>query len=133
MQLENPTLLCWQDSETELPSLKARLHAVPPPQTAYSKNNVMTDSTVFGIEKVEIDSDDTALFAFSFDGGKTWKTYLDGRWGLLSEEASGMSKTAVEEIGTDAWAEAAAENQYMVRLTVFEGGYVKRITLYYVN
>ena len=133
MQLENPTLLYWQDSQTELPEITAELHAVPPPQTVFSKNNIMTDSTVFGIEKVGIDSDDTALFAFSFDGGKSWKTYLDGRWGLLSEAASGMSKTAVEEIGTDAWAEAVTDNQYMVRFTLFEGGYVKKIIIYYVN
>lgn len=133
MRIENPVLLCWQDSQSELPMLKAGLKAMPPPQTVYSKNNVMTDSTVFGIEKVEIEADDTALFAFSFDGGGTWKAYLNGRWGELSEETSGMSREAVEEIGTDAWADAVTENQYMVRFTVFEGGYVNRIIIHYVN
>ena len=79
-RLVNPTLLYWQDSDTELPVYKMKLSAVPPVQTIYSKNTEITDSTILGIEKVVIEADDTTLFAFSFDGGETWKAYIEGMW-----------------------------------------------------
>ena len=66
-RLVNPTLYYWQDSDSELPQINANLKAVPPVQMVYSKNTEMNDSTILGIESVDIDSDDNTLFAFSFD------------------------------------------------------------------
>ena len=93
----------------------------------------MNDNTILGIESVEIDSDDNTLFAFSFDGGSTWKAYTDGRWMTLSEETSGMNRESVKAVGTDAWNEAAADRQYKIRFALREGGYVNRITVHYLN
>ena len=132
-RLVNPSLLYWHDSENALPEFQVVLKAVPPVQTLYSKNTEMTDSTILGIEKVEIDADDTTLFAFSFDGGITWKAYIENAWVNLSEETSGMSRETVEAIGTDAWAIANEQMQYMVRFTLIEGGYCKRIIVHYIN
>ena len=132
-RLVNPSLLYWHDSENALPEFQVVLKAVPPVQTLYSKNTEMTDSTILGIEKVEIDADDTTLFAFSFDGGITWKAYIENAWVNLSEETSGMSRETVEAIGTDAWAIANEQMQYMVRFTLIEGGYVNRIIIHYIN
>ena len=110
-RLSNPVLYHWQDSDIELPPIKATIRAIPPVQLVYSKNTEMNDSTILGIESVEIDSDDNTLFAFSFDGGMTWKAYTDGRWMALSEETSGMNRESIKSIGTDAWSEAAADKQ----------------------
>ena len=132
-RLVNPTLLYWQDSDTELPETKMSLVATPPVQVVYSKNNEMIDSTILGIESVEIEADDTTLFAFSFDGGETWKAYIENMWVTLSEETSGMNRETVESIGTDAWNEACAEKQYKIRFTLIEGGYVNRIIVHYLN
>ena len=93
----------------------------------------MNDSTILGIESVEIDSDDNTLFAFSFDGGTTWKAYTDGRWMTLSEETSGMNRESVKAVGTDAWNEAAANRQYKIRFALRESGFVNRITVHYLN
>ena len=132
-RIVNPTLLYWQDSDTELPVYKMKLSAVPPMQTIYSKNTEMTDSTILGIEKVVIEADDTTLFAFSFDGGETWKAYIDGMWVALSEVTSGINRETVEAIGTDAWNEACTDKQYKIRFTLLEGGYVNRIIVHYLN
>lgn len=132
-RLVNPSLLYWHDSGDELPEMIAELKAVPPVQTVYSKNTRMIDSTILGIEKVEIESDDTMLFAFSFDAGQTWKAYIGNAWVNLSEETSGMSRETVEAIGTDAWAIANEQMQYMIRFTLIEGGYCRRIIIHYIN
>ena len=132
-RLINPTLLYWQDSDTELPVFKMSLSAVPPVQVVFSKNNEMIDSTILGIESVEVEADETTLFAFSFDGGETWKAYIDSAWVNLSEETSGMNKETVEAIGTDAWNEACTDKQYKIRFTLIEGGYVNRIIVHYLN
>jgi len=132
-RLVNPTLLYWQDSDTELPVYKMKLSAVPPVQTIYSKNTEMTDSTILGIEKVVIEADDTTLFAFSFDGGETWRAYIEGMWVTLSEVTSGINRETVEAIGTDAWNEACTDKQYKIRFTLLERGYVNRIIVHYLN
>ena len=132
-RLINPTLYYWQDSDSELPQINANLKAVPPVQMIYSKNTEMNDSTILGVESVEIDSDDNTLFAFSFDGGSTWKAYAEGRWVVLSEETSGMNRESIKAIGTDAWNDAVTDRQYKIRFALRENGFVNRITVHYLN
>ena len=132
-RLVNPTLYYWQDSDSELPKINAELKAVPPVQLVYSKNTEMNDSTILGIESVDIDSDDNTLFAFSFDGGSTWKAYTDGRWVVLSEETSGMNRESIKAIGIDAWNDAVTDRQYKIRFALREGCFVNRITVHYLN
>lgn len=133
ISLLNPVLHFWQDSENEIPSFGASLTALPPSQVVFSKNTLMNDSTILGIEKVDIEADDQTLFAFSFDGGDTWQAYINDMWVTLSEARSGMSRETVESIGTDAWNQAATDKQYMIRFVLFEGGYVTKITIHYLN
>ena len=132
-KLTNPVLYHWQDADIELPPISAKIKAVPPVQLVYSKNTEMNDSTILGIESVEIDSDDNTLFAFSFDGGMTWKAYTDGRWMVLSEETSGMNRESVKAVGTDAWNEAAADKQYKIRFALRDGSFVNKITVHYLH
>ncbi len=133
LRIPDPQVLYWQDSEIDLPIMRANMNAIPPVQTIYSKNTLMNDSTILGIEKVSVEADETTLFAFSFDGGETWKAYIENMWVNLSEETSGMTKESVEAIGTDAWTIANEQMQYMVRFTLIEGGYVNRIIVHYIN
>jgi hypothetical protein len=86
-------------------------------QTVLTENVDMTDSTILGIEKVTADSDDNTLFAVSFDGGTTWWNYVDNAWAVLSDEQSGMTKAALADIGTDAWALKATTGHYMFRFS----------------
>ena len=132
-RLVNSTLYHWQDADIDLPPISAKITAIPPVQLVYSKNTEMNDNTILGIESVEIDSDDNTLFAFSFDGGSTWKAYTDGRWMTLSEETSGMNRESVKSVGTDAWNEAATDRQYKIRFALREGGYVNKIVVHYLN
>ena len=132
-RLVNPTLYHWQDTDIELPPISAKITAIPPVQLVYSKNTEMNDSTILGIESVEIDSDDNTLFAFSFDGGITWKAYTEGKWAVLSEGTSGMNRESIKAVGTDAWNEAAADRQYKIRFALHEGGYVNKIVVHYLN
>ena len=132
-RLVNPTLYHWQDADIDLPPISAKISAVPPVQLVYSKNTEMNDSTILGIESVQIDSDDNTLFAFSFDGGITWKAYTDGRWMTLSEDTSGMNRESVKAVGTDAWNEAATDRQYKIRFALREGCYVNKIIVHYLN
>ena len=132
-RLVNSTLYHWQDADIDLPPISAKISAIPPVQLVYSKNTEMDDSTILGIESVEIYSDDNTLFAFSFDGGTTWKAYTDGRWMTLSEDTSGMNRESVKAVGTDAWNEAATDRQYKIRFALREGCYVNKIIVHYLN
>ncbi len=133
MSLINPSIVYWQDSENELPNIKMDVTALPPNQKVYTENVSMIDSTINGIENVTIDSDANTLFAVSFDNGVSWYAYVNSAWSLLTEEQSGMTKKAVEEIGTDAWAQMATTGHYMFRFILIEGSYVNNITVYYLN
>ena len=59
--------------------------------------------------------------------------YIDNAWVALSEDTSGINRESVEAIGTDGWAAAKEMNQYMIRFTLLEGGYVNRIIVHYLN
>ena len=134
LNLTDPTILYWHGSENRFPPFTANYTGIPKPQTIYSENIDMSDASIIGIEKVTIESDDTTLFALSFDAGKTWWTYSDNTWAELSEEQSGMTKAALESISTDAWAEKAITGQLMYRIIISgTDGYVKSITTDYLN
>lgn len=133
LPLTDPVLLFWQDSQDPLPMLEADVTAVPFPQTVITEEVDMTDSTILGIEKVTADSDDNTLFAVSFDDGTTWWNYVNNAWAVLSEEQSGMTKAALADISTDAWALKATTGHYMFRFVLFEGSYVNSIVVDYLN
>lgn len=73
------------------------------------------------------------LFAVSFDDGTTWWNYVDNAWAQLSEAQSGMTKAALANIGTDAWALKATTGHYKFRFVLTEGGYVNSIVVDYLN
>jgi hypothetical protein len=134
LTLTDPTVLYWHDSLNSFPPFTASYTGLPKPQVIYSENIDMTDASIIGIEKVTVDADDAALFAVSFDNGTTWWTYTDNTWSQLSEEKSGMTKTALQGISTDAWAEKATTGMIKYRIVISgDSGYVKTITTDYLN
>lgn len=133
LALTDPSVLYWQDTQDALPEIRMQATALPPVQTVFSKNIEMTHPTIKGIESVTADADDAALFAVSFDGGTSWYSYTGGAWTVLTEAQSGMTKTALAGISTDAWALKATTGHIMFRFILTEGGYVNSIVADYLN
>lgn len=134
LSLTDPTILYWHDSQNRFPEFRVKYSGVPVAQVIYSENIDMSDSTILGIEKVTADCADTVLFAVSFDNGGSWWSCIDSRWHRLSEEKSGMSKTALESIGVDSWADMTTTGQLKYRIVLSGAdGYVKSITTDYLN
>ena len=134
LTLKDPTILYWHDSENRFPDMRVKYSGLPLPQVIYSENIDMTDSTILGIEKVTADTADSTLFAVSFDDGETWWSCIEATWVTLSEEKSGMSKSALEAISVDSWAEKAITGQLKYRAVISgTDGYLKSITTDYLN
>ena len=134
LTLKDPTILYWHDSENRFPDMKVTYSGIPIPQVLYSENVDMSDSTILGIEKVTADCADTTLFAVSFDNGESWWSCVDSKWMRMSEKKFGMSKSALEAISVDSWAEKATTGQIKYRFIISGAdGYLKSITTDYLN
>ncbi len=134
MQLRNPGILYWQDNdEVEILHFTMEVGALPFNQTIFTEDVSMTDETIIGVEKVEADCDENTLFAVSVDSGVTWLAYVNGKWGVLSEQQSGMSASAMDDISTDAWSEIMTTGHYMFRFVLLEGSYLNSLIITYVN
>lgn len=134
MQLRNPGILYWQDNdEVEILHFTMEVGALPFNQTIFTEDVSMTDETIIGVEKVEADCDENTMFAVSVDSGVTWLAYVNGKWGVLSEQQSGMSASAMADISTDAWSEIMTTGHYMFRFVLMEGSYLNSLVITYVN
>lgn len=130
--LANPSVYCWMDSG--IPKLRAVMAATPYPQVVLSENKDMSDRTIMGVENVEIDSDDNTLFAVSADDGETWWNYINYTWVQLSSDASGQTKSEMEEISTSAWADFATTGMIRFRFVLAAASnYVNEIRINYLN
>ena len=59
---------------------------------------------------------------------------VNSEWMRMSEEKSGMSKSALEAISVDSWAEKATTGQIKYRFIISGAdGYLKSITTDYLN
>ena len=99
--LTNPSILIW--SNDEVYSHQALITATPFPQTIISNAIDLSDSSVNGIEKITCEYEGNPLIACSFDNEKTWKTYIDGVWGTLSESDTGMTVNTFISITSEEW------------------------------
>ena len=75
----------------------------------------MSDSTILGIEGIQAVCSDDILFALSFDDETTWKAYDGTSWITLDLPNTGMTKTTMESIGLEAWAEVVTSDYYKIR------------------
>lgn len=99
--LTNPSILIW--SNDEVSPHHALITATPFPQTIISNAIDLSDSSVNGIEKITCEYEGNPLIACSFDNEKTWKTYIDGVWGTLSESDTGMTVNTFISITSEEW------------------------------
>lgn len=102
--LQKPKILYWQDSNDDLPLLKANITAVPLPQTIITTDIDISDSSITGIEKVSGEYAGNPVIAVSFDNGKSWKSYNE-QWTLLSDSTTGMSMETLAAIPAESWNE----------------------------
>lgn len=99
--LTNPSILIW--SNDEVSPHQALITATPFPQTVISNAIDLSDSSVKGIEKITCEYEGNPLIACSFDNEKTWKAYINGVWGTLSETDTGMTIDTFTSISSEEW------------------------------
>ena len=135
MGLTDPEVLYWQDSEDEMPELTLTVTGSPPvPQIVVTNTQDMSDPSILGIESATVDASDDVLFAISFDDGVNWKAYDGGKWVTLSTENSGMTKTTMENISLEAWAEVVTSAMYKLRFVLMDtDSYVSAVRVNYIN
>lgn len=103
MTLQKPKIYYWQDSDDDLPTLKANVSATPPQQTIITNDIDISDKTITGIEKITAEYTGTPLIACSFDDGTTWKLYNGVVWVVLSENETGMTMETLLALTTENW------------------------------
>ena len=133
--LTDPEVLYWHDSTDDPPELTLTVTGSPPvPQIVVTNTQDMSDPTILGIESATVDASDDVLFAISFDDGVTWKAYDGGKWVTLSTENSGMTKTTMENISLEAWAEVVTSAMYKLRFVLMDtDSYVSAVRVNYIN
>lgn len=135
MGLTDPEILYWQDSEDELPELMMTIIGKPPvPQTVITNTQDMSDPTILGIEGVQATCSDDILFAISFDDEATWKAYDGTSWITLDLLNTGMTKTTMENIGLEAWAEIVTSDFYKFKFILpTTDSYLTSLVVNYIN
>lgn len=105
MTLSKPELLCWEDTEKDLPKLTATVTATPVGQYI-TKVIDMSNASISGINNVTVECTGTPWFSCSFDGGITWMEYSGGTW--IEVELYGMAKETLISITSDEWYSATS-------------------------
>lgn len=133
--LTDPEVLYWHDSTDDPPELTLTVTGSPPvPQIVITSTQDMSDPSILGIESATVDASDDVLFAISFDDGVTWKAYDGAKWVTLSTENSGMTKTTMENISLESWAEVAMSAMYKLRFVLMDtDSYVAAVRMNYIN
>ena len=101
--LSNPEVLCWTDSEDDLPILTAIVTATPPYQVIMSQAIDLMHSSIKGINSITVNCKGNVLFAVSFDNKATWMKWDGTDWVNVADELTGMSKTELEAVTTEQW------------------------------
>ena len=135
VELTDPEMLYWQDSEDELPVLELTVSGTPPvPQVVVTDAQDMSDGTILGIESVSIEASADVLWALSFDDGASWKAYNGSQWVTLEQENSGMTAETFQNIPLEAWAEIVTSDAYRVRFVLMDTtSYVTSLVIHYLN
>ena len=133
--LTDPEVLYWHDTTGDLPVLTAAVTGAPPvPQIVVTDAQDMSDSTILGIESVTVTASEDVLFAISFNDGATWKAYDGAQWVTVDTENAGMTKTTMENISLEAWAEVVTSTAYRIRFVLMDTtSYVTEVVINYLN
>lgn len=104
ISLTSPSILYWQDSSDPVPSLTAKVTALPVPQIIISDEIVVLHNSIKGIASTTCTYTGNPLVAVSFDGKNTWKYISETDWIIASNETEGMTMDVLSEITTEQWA-----------------------------
>ena len=117
--LTAPSILYWQDSDEDLPTLTASVTAIPTPQTLITDAIPITGDTVTGVESITATYAGAPLFALSVDGGTTWQMYNGEAWVVLTKDNTGMSADTMAAITTEQWtAFFSGVTEFLLRFTL---------------
>lgn len=104
VSLTSPSILYWQDSSDPVPSLTAKVTALPVPQSIISDEIVVLHNSIKGIASTTCTYTGNPLVAVSFDGKNTWKYISETDWIIASNETEGMTMDVLSAITTEQWA-----------------------------
>lgn len=112
------TIFKYDRNEQKSP-LDVKVKALPPPQTVQTNAIDISDSSITGIESVTVAYSGTPSFAFSFDGGETWRMHNGTAWVLLSEGVTGMQAETLMAVTSEQWQEQITDvDEFLVRFTL---------------
>jgi len=112
------TIFKYDENEQRTP-LHVAVKALPPVQTVRTDAIDISDSSITGIESVTVAYSGTPAFAFSFDGGETWKMHNGTAWVLLSEGSTGMQAETLMAVTSEQWQEQIRDvDEFLVRFTL---------------
>ena len=103
VNLTSPSILYWQDSSDPVPSLTAKVNALPVPQIIISDEIVVLHNSIKGIASTTCTYTGNPLVAVSFDGKNTWKYISEADWIIASNEIEGMTMDVLSKITTEQW------------------------------
>lgn len=120
LELNNPTILYWQNTDEELPTIKAFIKATPYIQSVIVNKIDISHKSITGIETVSASVTGSPRFAVSFDGGEIWLSHNREVWTALSEENTGMLIDELLAITPEEWNhKIIGLNYFMIRFTLY--------------
>lgn len=127
--LNNPELLNWVDTDIDIGNLALSCESTPIDQIMETKLFDITDSSIYGIENISIDSDN-CMFRFSFDKGATYQVYKDDAWKQSQDEW--MTKEEMILLSSDHF-DLLIITEYLIQIKLIDDGYLKSIVVKYRN
>ena len=100
--LNDPEIMMFSSSSSLL-KLKARMKAIPFPQSIVTDKVFLTHSSITGIESALATCEGELIVAVSFDEKQTWKAWNGEQWATLSDSFTGMNKETFESITFEQW------------------------------
>ena len=114
MDFAHPSVLYWQELETDNPMLQVKITATPHSQhVTGDKISLEVDGVLCDIAEMQVDSEGGAILAFSFDDKQTWVYWKPenendvnvGEWVTITEadRFNGQSKDVTDALSPANW------------------------------
>ena len=98
--LSNPSVLCWDANE--IVDMVATTTGLPTEQAFVSEGISLVVQGTDGIDHIDVTDSGSPEYAFSVDGGTTWKIWSGSAW--VTSAGTDMSGAAVEALTDTEWA-----------------------------
>lgn len=128
-KMNNPDLLNWIDTDLDVGNVKMECVATPHDQILTTKSYDITDSSIFGIDNIIIESENT-FYQFSFDKGVSYEILKNGAWVNTYDEW--MSNEEVISLTNDEF-DIKQISEYIIKIKLVDSGFLKKIVVKYRN